>query len=94
MIMAFTSLLLPQYYTYIMPDDAMYHYTCMVKLSIKYYGSTGLHSPKLKKLYPNTLRSIRVHLSPGSPYVNCLYKYHVLSLRHTFLMGIQLTFYW
>ena len=33
------------------------------------------------------LMSIRVHLSPGSPYVNCLYKYHVLSLWHTFLMG-------
>ena len=33
------------------------------------------------------LMSICLHLSPGSPYVNCLYKYHVLSLWHTFLMG-------
>ena len=33
------------------------------------------------------LMSIRVHLSPGSPYVNSLYKYHVLSLWHTFRMG-------
>ena len=33
------------------------------------------------------LMSIRVHLSPGGPYVNCLYKYHLHVLMAYFSYG-------
>ena len=40
--------------------------------------TSGVEYHDTKEMFSYLLMSIRVHLSPGSPYVNCLYKYHVI----------------
>ena len=55
------------------------------------YYAIGVSAPSLHRESTDSLiiilKSIHAHLSPGSPCVNCLYKYCILSLWHTLLMG-------